>query len=72
MDSPFLCLHTHTARQGPEGGGMTRAQGPLPSLHRSCSAGLLSLTCRPGLPLLVSRGARLFSLLGTFLDFKNK
>ena len=52
---------------------MTGAQGPPPFSPQM--PGILASWAShvsPELPLSVSRGAGLFSLLGTFLDFKNK
>lgn len=63
----------HTGSQaGPWRWGMTRAQDPsLLSTDAATPAAWASHT-GPGLPLPVPRGAGLFSLLGTFLNFSNK
>ena len=53
--------------------GLTGAQG-APPFSPQMPATLASWASHlgPGLPLPISRRAGLFSLLGTFLDFKNK
>lgn len=73
-ESPFLaqCPHMQPDR-GLEPWEMTRAQGPPPFSPQM--PGILASRAShmsPGLPSPVSRGPGLFSLLGTFLDFKNK
>lgn len=73
-DSPLLAKRPHTQPDRVlDAWRMTRVQGPPPFSPQmpAIPASWASRT-GPGLPPHVSRGARLFSLLGTFLDFKNK
>ena len=64
---------TYAARQESESWGVTKAQG-APPFSPQMPGILASWAAHTSLelPPPVSRGAGLFSLLGTFLDFKNK
>lgn len=70
MGSPFLAMCSHMQPDKTlRAWGLTNAQGAPPfSPQRPAILASWASHLGPGLPLPISRGVGLFSLLGTFLD----